>query len=112
MIVNRCRSPVRDFLGSSKHRPRRMSIATPPFLRSHTNVKRAGDVSKWITARRRSAQSAAEMSARSHANGVAPQCHLHVISILNAVPPNDGQWIQAMRADESLRLADAPGENE
>lgn len=112
MIVNRCRSPVRDFLGSSKHPPRRMSTATPPFLGSHTNVKRAGDVSKWITARRRSAQSAAEMSARSHANGAAPQCHLHVISILNAAPPNDGQWIQAMRADESLRLPDAPGENE
>lgn len=110
MIVNRCRSPVRDFLGSSKDPPRRTSTATPPFLGSHTNVKRASDV--WITARRRSAQSAAEMSARSHANGAAPQCHLHVISILNAAPPNDGQWIQAMRADESLRLLDAPGENE
>lgn len=112
MIVNRCRSPVRDFLGSSKHPPRRMSAATPPFLGSHTNVKRARDVSKWITARRRSAQSAAEMFARSHANGAAPQCHLHVISILNAAPPNGGQWIQAMRADESLRLPDAPGVNE
>lgn len=108
MIVNRCRSPVRDFLGSSKHPRRRTSAATPPFLGSHTNVKRAGDVSKWITARRRSAQSAAEMSARSHANGAAPQCHLHVISILNAAAANGGHWIQALRADESLRLLVRP----
>lgn len=112
MIVNRCPSPVRDFLASSKHPPRRMSTATPPFLGSRTNVKRAGDASKWITARRRSAQSAAEKSARSHANGAAPQCHLHVISIVNAAPPNGGHWIQATRADESFRRLDAPGENE
>lgn len=171
MIVVRCPSPVRDFLTSSKHPPRRMSTATTPFpeprkphcagtrrqvrpasrrrpvpinlriafpnlpqsatdphtaaavrlscrkCRSNRKVPnvdatRLGDASKWIAARRGSSQNAAEMSARSHANGAAPQCHLHVISILNAAPPNDGQWIQAMRADESLRLPDAPGENE
>lgn len=112
MIVNRCRSPVRDFLGSSKHPPRRMSAATPPFLGSHTNIKRAGDVSKWITARRRSAQSAAEMSARSHANGAAPQCHLHVISILNAAPPNAVLTGFRQCVPTSPLLPDAPGENE
>lgn len=37
---------------------------------------------------------------------------LNVISIVNAAPPNGGHWIQAMRADESFRLLDAPGENE
>lgn len=77
MIIDRCRSPVRDFLASSKHPPRRMSTAIPPFLDPRTDVRRAGDASKWIAARRQSAQNGAEIAARSHANGAAHQCHLH-----------------------------------
>lgn len=76
------------------------------------DVKRLGDASKWIAARRRSAQSAAEISARSHANGVAPQCHLQVAFIVNAAPPNGEHWIREMRADVSRGLMNAPGENE
>lgn len=48
MIIDRCPSPVRDLLASSKHPPRRMSIATPPLLGSRTVGKRAGDASKRI----------------------------------------------------------------
>lgn len=77
MIINRWTSPERDYLASSKYPPRLISNATPPFLGPLTDVKHAGGASKWIAARRRSAQSAAEISARSHANGAAPQCHLH-----------------------------------
>lgn len=171
MIVVRCPSPVRDFLTSSKHPPRRMSTATTPFpehrkphcagtrrqvrpasrrrpvpinlriafpnlpqsatdphkaaavrlscrkCRSNRKVPnvdatRLGDASKWIAARRGSSQNAAEISARSHADGVALQCHLHVISIVNAAPPNSERWIQAMRADVSRWLMNTPGENE
>lgn len=106
MMVHRCPSPVRDFLASSKHPPRRMSTATPPFLGPHMDVKRAGDASRRIAAPRRSAQSGAEMSARSHANGAAHQ----VIFFVNAAPPNGGHW--ATRADVSRWLMNAPGGNE
>lgn len=108
MIIHRCPRPERDLPASSKHPARRMSTRATPFLGPRTDVERAGDASRWIAARRRSAQRAAEVSARSHVNGAAPQCHLHVISILNAAPPNGGHWIQALRADESLRLVVRP----
>lgn len=112
MIINRWTSPERDYLASSKYPPRLISNATPPFLGPRTDVKRAGDASKRIAARRRSAQSAAEISARSHANGAAPRCHLHVISIVNAASPNGEYWIQATRANLSRWRMNAPGENE
>ncbi len=112
MIINRWTSPERDFLASYKHPSRHVSNATPPFLGPRTDVKRAGDASKWIAARRRTAQSAAEISARSHANGAAPQCHLQVFSIVNAASPNGEHWIQATRVNLSRWRMNAPGENE
>lgn len=106
MIINRCHSPVRDFLASFKLPPQGMSTAT-----RHSSV------------RARMSSALATRPGGSRLEGDLPKAVLkylpdlmrmatllNVIFFVNAAPPNGGH--RARRADMFRWLMAAPGGNE